>query len=60
MELWETGDIGSHKIKKVEGQAESGYPSVDTAQGKMLELKKEGNWELNEGDYDFTIMQLYW
>jgi hypothetical protein len=61
MKLWEVGNIGlDYNISKIEEQKPAGYVSEEEAEKAMLKMKRNGNWELSEGDYDFTIMKLYW
>lgn len=60
MQLWQTGNVGSHNIKKLKDQPKKGYLTKDAAVLAMLEMKDKGNWEIKEGGYDFTVMELYW
>jgi hypothetical protein len=60
MQLWQTGNIGSHNIEKLSGQPKKGYLNKDIAVLAMLKKKAKGNWEIKESGYDFTIMELYW
>ena len=60
MELWQTGNIGSHNIKEIKGQEKNGYVSAEIAKEKMIELKEAGNWTLNNSGNTFAIMELFW
>jgi hypothetical protein len=60
MQLWQTGNVGSHNIKKLKDQPKKGYLTKDAAVLAMFERKSKGDWEIKEGGYDFTIMELYW
>ena len=59
MKLWQTGNVGSHNIGRINANPKDGYTSYDEAEAALLELKKT-DWEVREGGYDFTIMKLYW
>ncbi len=60
MQLWQTGNVGSHNIKKLKDQPKKGYLTKDAAVLAMFKMKDKGNWEIKEGGYDFTVMELYW
>ena len=60
MKLWQTGNIGEHNIDKLEKQPKDGYKSKKMAHTAMIKNKKEGDWELTEGGYTFTILELFW
>jgi len=59
MMLWQTGNVGSHNIKRLKAQPIKGYKSYDEAKKAMMAFKKT-DWEVREGGYDFTIMELFW
>jgi len=60
MQMWQTGNVGSHNIKKLKDNPKNGYESYEDAKEAMLKLREDGNWELKKGGYDFSIMELYW
>lgn len=60
MQMWQTGNVGSHNIKKLKDNPKNGYERYEDAKEAMLTLWTEGNWELKKGGYDFSIMELYW
>lgn len=60
MQMWQTGNIGSHNIKKLKQNPKEGYVSYEDAKAGMLKLWHENDWELNKGGYDFAIMELFW
>lgn len=59
MQMWQTGNVGSHNIKKFKGNPKEGYKSYEDAKTGMLKLWQEDNWELKKGRYDFAIMELF-
>jgi len=60
MQLWQTGNIRSHNIKKLGSNPKKGYQSYEEAKTGMLELLRNGDWELNESGYAFAIMELFY
>lgn len=60
MQLWQTGNVGSHNIKKLKDNPKEGYGNYNEAKNAMLDLWEKDNWELKKGGYDFTIMELFW
>lgn len=59
MQMWQTGNIGSHNISKLKDNPKEGYSSCDEAKQAMLELWSKGNWELTKGYYTFSIMEVF-
>jgi hypothetical protein len=60
MQLWQTGNIGSHNIKKFKDNPEEGHSTYEAAKLWMLKLQADDNWELTKGNYTFAIMELFW
>jgi hypothetical protein len=60
MQLWQTGNIGSHNIKKLDENPQNGYESYDKAKNAMLKLRQENNWELSHSQYIFCIIEIFW
>ncbi len=60
MMLWQTGNVGSHNIKKMNINPKKGYPTYDAAKEDMIKLKEGGQWELNSSGHHFAIMELFW
>ena len=60
MQMWQTGNIGSNNIKKLKDNPKDGYKSYDDAKAGMIKLFNDGNWELNNNYYDFSIMELFY
>jgi hypothetical protein len=59
MQLWQTGNVGPHNITKIVSNPKEGFPSYSEAIVGMAELKKEGNWLLNQKGYQFAIMEIF-
>lgn len=59
MKLWQTGNIGSHNIAKLEANPKKGFETASLARKKLEDLYKEGDWEVVEGDYEFTILPIF-
>ncbi len=60
MKMWQTGNVGSHNIKKFSDNPKEGYASYDEAKQAMLQLWAKDNWELKKGGYMFSIMEIFW
>ena len=60
MKLWRTGNIGSHNIAKLKDNPKEGFKTPEEAKTKLQQFYEEGNWEVKEGGYNFTIMELFW
>ncbi len=61
MQMWQTGNVGSHNIKKLKENPQQGFESYEDAKTAMLKLwSEEDSWELKKGGYDFSIMELFW
>jgi hypothetical protein len=60
MQLWQTGNVGSHNIKKYKQNPKEGFSNYNGAKHAMLLLREQGEWEITKGDYDFAIMELFW
>lgn len=59
MRLWQTGNVGSHNIERLDGQHKNGYSTYNQAKHAMIDMREEGNWELNHKGFNFTIMELF-
>lgn len=60
MQMWQTGNIGSHNIKKLDANPKEGYINYEEAKSAMLRLRKDGDWDLKQRGYSFSIMKLFW
>lgn len=60
MQIWQTGNIGSHNIKKLDANHKEGYINYEEAKSAMLQLIKDGDWDLKQRGYSFSIMELFW
>lgn len=59
MQMWQTGSI-SHNIKKLDANQKEGYINYEEAKLAMLKLRKDGDWDLKQRGYSFSIMELFW
>lgn len=59
MKMWKIGNIGDHQIKKIDANPKEGYSNHDEAKNAMLELHKDGDWDLNQRGNTFTIMEVF-
>lgn len=57
MRLWQTGNVGSHNIAKIEGQKQFGYRTYEEAEKDIPHLLKAENWDIH--NYPVTIMKIY-
>lgn len=60
MQMWQTGNIGSHNIKKLDANPKEGYINYEEAKSAMLRLRKNDDWDLKQRGYSFSIMELFW
>lgn len=61
MQMWQTGNIGSHNINKLNDNPKDGYASYEEAKAGMLKLHGGGNFPLNQSNgYTFCIMELFY
>ena len=60
MKLWQTGNVGSHNVDKLIENPKDGYKTYDEAKLSLYLLKSKGIWALNQPDYSFTIMELFY
>lgn len=59
MKLWQTGNIGSHNIAKLDANPKNGFENATLARKKLEALYEEGDWEVKEGDFEFTILPIF-
>ncbi|HSE56745.1 MAG TPA: RNA-binding protein [Candidatus Paceibacterota bacterium] len=60
MKLWQTGNVGSCNIAKIKANPKKGYASDEEAKTAMKNLHKNGDWELTQSGYSFTVTELFW
>lgn len=58
MQLWQTGNVGSHNISKFKGNPEFGYITEYAAWEALLWFQKNDNWEVNSEIYEFSVMRI--
>jgi hypothetical protein len=59
MRMWQTGNIGSHNIKKADINPEDGFETYEEAKAELLNLSYNGEWEVKNASYTFTIVEVF-
>ncbi len=57
MKYYLPGNIGPHRFEKINEQKEGGYIDYDAAFEAMNDLRKEGNYDLNNYR-EFSIIEI--
>ena len=59
VQLYESGNIGRHYIKKIDNQPEEGFASKPEAINHLKKLFKDGVWLGHSWNNNFIITEIY-
>lgn len=57
MKLWQTGNVGSCNIAKIDANPKDGYQTHELAEKALEKLREEGNFEARY--YNLTILPIW-